>query len=143
MLGRELHDMIVNGATPVVTFRPGVADKEGYLEAGMRGRFASVGPVRDDMFKVHVDLAEFDEFNRQFESATYYDKDRVPCLTAREAGFYKGAKETFYVSLDEDVDLSCCVEAPERLQLFAMYKAAGVKMSYVQWLEDRVLGVVS
>ena len=138
MKGKELAQMVKDGIRPVVTFKAPILDKEGYLETGMRGRLVAVSNEHDDMFKLHVDLSEFDDFNRQFESANYYDKDGVPRLTAREAGFYKVPKDELYVGNDEDVDF-CEVEEPGRLGLYETYRKVSANTTYVQWLEDRVL----
>lgn len=138
MTGKELAQLVSDGIRPVVTFTAPILDKEGYLEAGMRGRLVAVSNEHDDMFKLHVDLSEFDDFNRQFESANYYDKDGVPRLTARESGFYKAPKDEIYVDNNEDVDF-CVVEEPNRLALYELYRKAGDNLTYVQWLEDRIL----
>lgn len=138
MNGKELAQMVSDGIHPVVTFKAPVLDKEGYLETGMRGRLVAVSHEHDDMFKLHVDLSEFDDFNRQFESANYYDKDGVPRLTAREAGFHKAPKDELYVGNGEEVDF-CEVEEPNRLVLYETYRKASANTTYVQWLEDRVL----
>jgi len=76
--GKELARMVSDGVHPAVTFKAPILDMEGYLETGMRGRLVAVSNEHDDMFKLHIDLSEFDDFNRQFESANYYDKNRVP-----------------------------------------------------------------
>jgi len=142
MTGEQIAQLVKDGVHPVVTFKAPILDKEGYLEAGMRGRLVAVSNEHDDMFKLHVDLSEFDEFNRQFESANYYDKDRVPRLTARESGFYKEPKDEVYVGNDEEVDF-CEVEEPNRLGLYEAYRKTAAALSYVQWLEDRVLATAA
>jgi len=38
MHSKDFHALIQSGARPVVTFRKGAEEGEGYLEAGMRGR---------------------------------------------------------------------------------------------------------
>lgn len=117
-------------------------EKEGYLEAGMRGRLIGVSNERHNMFLLHIDLTEFEDFNRQFESKNYFDKDGVPRLSAREAGYHKEPAESFYVGNREAVDF-CDVEEAERLRLYDNYRRAGAGTSYVQWLEDQVLAGVA
>lgn len=138
MLGKELADLIASGARPVVTFTAHVLDMEIYLEPGMRGRLVSASHRHDGMFKLEVDLTEFDEFNKQFESANYFDKAGVACLTAREAGYYPEGNESFYAMLDQPADY-LALEDDSRLQLYRDYLASGSSLNYVQWLEDRVL----
>lgn len=138
MDGKTLRQLVTDGVHPVVTFTAAVLDKESYLEAGMRGRLVATSAGRNDMFKLYIDLSEFEDFNRQFESANYYDKNGVPRLTAREAGFYTGPAEEIYVGEDEEVDF-CEIEEPHRLRLYEEYLKAAAKVTYVQWLEDRIL----
>lgn len=140
MKGKELAQMVADGIHPVVTFKAPVLDKEGYLEAGMRGRLVAISDEHDDMFQLHVDLAEFDDFNRQFESANFYDKNGRACLTAREAGVYKEPKEWFFVGNDDEIDF-CEVEEAPRCALYAEYQKTASSLSYVQWLEDRLLAI--
>lgn len=138
MLGKELADLIASGARPVVTFTPGILDMENYLEPGMRGQLVGISERQDGMFKVLIDLSAFDDFNKQFESANYYDKNGVANLTAREAGYYTGPSESFYAMLDQPVEY-LVIEEAARLELFRKYQAAGTKLNYMQWLEDQVL----
>lgn len=138
MNGKELASLLTDGIRPVVTFQQPIQDMEGYLEAGMRGRLMAVSNQRDDMFQLHVDLTEFDDFNKQFESANYYDKSGVACLTARQSGYYKEPKEHFYVGNDQEVDF-LVIEEGGRLSLHQEFVKGGAGKTYVQWLEDRVL----
>lgn len=138
MLGRDLAHLIQSGVRPVVTFKPPIDDKECYLEPGMRGRLVLVTDKHDDIFKLQVDLTEFDDFNRQFESANYFDKNGQACLTAREAGYLKAPQEDIYVGLDDEVDF-CEMEDAARMVLYAEYQQQAAGRTYVQWLEDRVL----
>lgn len=142
MTGAELAQLVSDGSQPVVTFKPPILEQEGYLEAGMRGRLVAVSNEPDGIVKFRVDLAEFDDFNRAFESANYFDKAGVPCLTAREAGYYKDAKESIYAGAADEVDF-CEVEASPRFALYAEFRQSAAGRSYVQWLEDRVLAVAA
>lgn len=56
----------------------------------------------------------------------------------RESGFYEEPKEALYVGLDEEVDF-CEVEEANRLGLYESYRQSAVAVTYVQWLEDRIL----
>lgn len=138
MKGKELAALITDGIHPVVTFMKPFDNMEGYLEAGMRGRLAGVGNQHDDMFRLHIDLTEFDDFNKQFESANYFDDHGKPCLTARESGYYKEPKEDFYVGDDQEVDF-LVIEDADRLKLYQNFTQDGAGKTYVQWLEDRVI----
>lgn len=138
MNGKELALLVADGIRPVVTFQKPIEDMEGYLEAGMRGRLVASNEQRGGRFEIYVDLTEFDNFNKQFESANYYDKSGVPCLTARQAGNYKEPKENFYVDSDQEVNF-LVVEEGGRLALHQEFVKSCAKSTYVQWLEDRVI----
>lgn len=137
---KKLFGMVLSGVHPVVTFKKGILDKEGYAEPGMRARLISVRDSGDDdgVGVLHVDFAEFDEFNKQFELANYHDKSGVPCLTARQAGQYK-PQEDIYVDINYDIDGDMEIEASDRLKLYDHFIAEKSDKSYVCWLEDMVL----
>lgn len=137
MNGRELSQMVQDGIHPVVFFKKDIADQEGYLENGMRGRIIGSKPGHDGCCVFIVDLGDFDTFNRNFESNKYYDKNQVPCLTAREAGFYK-QQEQVWVDVSAEIQ-SFEVENTERLALYLRFKSDRSGDTYVQWLEDALI----
>lgn len=138
MQGKCLLEMLASrGSGLVVTFKHGVDDKEGYAESGMRGRIVSACRLPDDVICIKVDYTEFVDHNRAFETANYFDKNGVPCLNAREAGYLRDEKEDLFVGEDEDLDF-LEVESAERMAIYRAYKASGAKCSYIQWLEDKV-----
>ena len=135
MLGKDFAAMVQDGIHPVVTFIKGIEDKEGYAEAGMRGRIAGVDNVHE-FPRFYVDFSEFDEFNKQFEAHNYYDDKGVARLTAREAGHYK-PQDTIYA--DGEYGVPWEIEQASRLALHERFKASGSGLSYVQWLEDALI----
>lgn len=78
----ELHNLIGRD----IEFTDEAGEWDGYEEEGMR---ATVTGVREnhDMVYLDIDYTKFDEYNKAYESANYYDKDNHPTRTAREAGF--------------------------------------------------------
>lgn len=90
--------------------------------------------------KFMVSLAGFDVYNKQFESSDFFDKDGVPCLTAREAGWYK---ETQYVYLNpaeifeliQPLDGVCS----DISALFSEYTNSESNLTYTQWLESQLV----
>lgn len=66
-----------------------------YAEPGMKAQMLSIEIVEDSLdpavqvWKVRLDYSVFDGHNKKLESADYFDSNRVPCLTAREAGMYR------------------------------------------------------
>lgn len=133
-------------AKPVVEFGKDAGDMEAYPETGMRARFLGVswdGHGDDEteaVFKVQLSFEGFEDHNRPFEQANYYDNNHVPRLTAREAGQYKMV-DFFYVSPD------VMTEDPT-FDYFHLTDSSGLLMSefsnsgeanYVKWLEQQVL----
>ena len=77
----------------VIEFTKGIEADEGYADAHNDVR-------QDEMVHVlYVDYSEFDEHNQKFEQNTYYDKDGVPCLSARQAGYYH-PQDHIYIGTD-------------------------------------------
>lgn len=136
---REFSRMVKNGIHPVVTFLDAIEDKEGYLEKGMRGRVTGAIVDGDDLVTLTVDLTEFDEYNKAFESKGYFDKNRNPVLTAREAGYYKPV-DTVYFDADEEMNGFMEIESAEALAIHQEYLSSGSLKPYVQWLEEALLG---
>ena len=143
MHSKDLHDLIQSGARPVVTFRKGVEEGEGYLEAGMRGRITGSRTSGDGVFSLTVDLNEFGEFNTAFETANYYNNQGMPVLTAREAGFYpKDGIDQLYVS--ENLDPYLEVLSDNQTELHQRYLSARKpNETYVEWLERALLAAES
>jgi len=127
-----------SGLRPVVTFKDGIAEKESYPEAGMRARLLSVSNQSDGILKIKFSYAEFDEFNKQFESANYYGQDQLPNKTARETGYYH-VEEAIYFDGDELSSRFFDIENNERVALHDEFRAAAPSVNYVQWLEDQLL----
>lgn len=139
MHSKDFHTLIQSGARPVVTFRKGAEEGEGYLEAGMRGRITGSRTSGDGVFSLTVDLNGFEDFNAAFESANYYDNKGVARLTAREAGHYpKDGIDLLYVS--EDVDFFLEILSDNQAELYQRYlRARKPNEAYVEWLERALL----
>jgi len=135
---QEFLPLIVSGARPVVEFRRCIGQKESYAEPNMRARVLRVQNRRDGIIELVFDFEEFDQHNAPFESTGYYDKDRNPTLTARQAGYYH-PQEGLYFDNDELLADMFEVVDDAQVALFNRYKEAGATMSYVAWLEAQVL----
>lgn len=136
---RDLVEALKGGKQPVVTFVGRIEDKESYAEPGMRARIIGQAVAQDsDVVSLRFDFEEFAQHNMPFESNRYYDKQHNPCLTAREAGFYK-PQEGLYFDLDEVVAELMTIEEDAAIALFEAYKAEGTSCSYISWLERKVL----
>ena len=136
------------GVRRVVTFNAGIENLEGAADENMRARVSLVMASRHDGINVTFDYTEFEAYNAEFEKTTYWDKEKRPTLSARQAGMY-GPQELFYFEPNDDVSqyFSFDSEAPHRLhETYRAEKAAGTtSLSYVSWLEAKLvcLGVGS
>ncbi len=140
----ELEAAVLQGQRPIVTFRKAISDKDEYAEPGMRARVLSVVHNRHDseVYEVNFDYGAFDAHNLQFEMPNYYDKSGNPCLTARQAGRYK-PHDTIYFDTGEDLFTLFEVESDQVSALYSDYLEAAKtlpQLTYVQWLEAKVLG---
>lgn len=134
---KEFNQMINDGLRPVVTGQKKVEDLENYMEPGMRARVIGSVLQHDDVVKLKLDFTEFDEFNKQFESANYYDRGGQPVLTAREAGHYT-QKMDCYVMASDDMEGYMTVTESGALALMKEYKDSEPHCTYVEWLETQV-----
>ena len=128
----------------VVTFTKNIEDMEAYPEAGMKARIARIDvdtsstDLHDHMYTITFDYSEFDQFNTQFESANYYNRDHVACLTAREANMYQVREKIYFGSpkLFPFDDFFKVVDTRQAI-LIERFKASG-ESNYVAWLESQI-----
>lgn len=118
-----------------------VNDLESYAVPGMRARLTSgQNELQDDVTKIFVDFAPFEEHNRGFETRDFYhtDENGKRVLTdARTAGQYN-AQDTFYVPSSMPASrLLNMVEGPAQALINA-WQAQGTGESYVSFLEEKV-----
>ena len=101
---KKLSDVlafVLAGGRPIVTFNAQIEQCEAYAEAGMKARIIGGRQNETDVLVFDLDYSEFDVHNQALERATYYDKAQVPCLTAREAGFYKPVEDVYLTPTDD------------------------------------------
>lgn len=129
----------------VIVFTKNIEDFENYAEANMRARIVRIDeetnlsrPLEDQLFVITVDYSEFNDYNRQFESANYYDKSGKPNLTAREANMYS-VKEEFHFGSPQlwPFENYFIVADDHQARLLERFKASGAK-NYVAWLESQI-----
>lgn len=135
---KELDRMINDGVRPVVTGQKKIEHLENYMEPGMRARIVGSVLLHDDVVKLKLDFTEFDEYNKQFETSNYYDKDGAAVLTAREAGHYSLTMDCYVMSSDDMEEYLSVTEA-KSLALLNYYKTSGFEGTYVDWLESQVI----
>lgn len=135
---KDFLEILTAGARPVVEFRGGIDQKESYAQPNMRARILGVQNRRDDIIEIIFDFEEFTQHNTPLESTGYYDKDRKPTLTARQAGYYHPQEGLYFDETEVVADVFVVVDDAQ-VALFNRYKEAGATMSYVAWLEAQVL----
>ena len=136
-IAQELIDRLFQGVKPVVQFKKKIEDQESCLDPNMKGRVVGYNDESEEGYTClvfEIDLSEFEEYNEQFQVRNYYDKNGIPCLTAKEAGFYRNM-ETFYLSGDEsDTDY---VEISEKSRLYDQYLTEREPgQTYISYLEN-------
>ena len=100
----KIQDIKLAGAT--ICFTDKILDLEAYAEPGMYATIASVGtPNSDGVVCITVDYFKFDEVNKTFETANYWDNKGSACLTAREAGCYTTVEKLHFMA-DEEIGVS-------------------------------------
>jgi len=96
----KIKDIQLVGAT--ICFTEGILDLEAYPEPGMHATIKSVGPPDSEgVVCIIVDYSQFDEVNKTFETANYWDGKGNACLDAREAGFYEKVEKLYFMADDE------------------------------------------
>lgn len=95
---RELMDSFDRQKPMTIEFKKEISNMECYAEKGIRANISKI-TLSHDCVCVYFDYSDFDNYNKQFETSGYYDTQRNPVLTAREAGFYH-EKESIYFDQD-------------------------------------------
>ena len=139
----ELIKNIHNYTDLVIEFKKDVDAWAQYPEANMRAQITNgrLDYNEDEVGRITFDYTKFDDFNKQFESSDYYDKNQVhknqvPCLTARQAGLYNPV-DTIYILLTDDPNKFMNVVSVS--QYYEQYLANRTdKQSYVNFLETRL-----
>lgn len=136
MNARDLKDLLVRGPL-AIELGEAVVELEAYAEPRMRAHLIAVELQRDDVAVLKVDYSAFEDFNKVFEQANYYDAQGNPTLTAREAGQYQ-SKEDLYVKASDDLDSKILAILPSvSLALIDEFKGSGLA-NYVRWLEEQL-----
>lgn len=128
-----------------VQFTAMIEYMEAYPEAGMRAVItdaycedANSKDVNQHIYAIEFDFTNYDEFNRQFETANYYDSKHEPNLTAREAGYYKTKEKIFFGSPEIVPFKQYFTVLDEKTnRLYRQFKETGLQ-NYVEWLEGMV-----
>ncbi|MGG2091293.1 hypothetical protein AB1283_00820 [Bacillus sp. S13(2024)] len=136
MKGKEFVDLLQSGIKPVIEFNKETWSLEYDPDIGMRARAITVTYDGDGVWKVGCDLSEFEEYNRQFETKSYYDKNGNASLSWRETSLYPKNK-IYDVYIDEDYDIVLTII--ENNLVYNEYLKSNSADSYVVWSEKEIL----
>lgn len=122
-----------------IEFIKDVEDLECYPETGMRATVLGYTAIHDNLGKLLVSYAKFDQYNAALEAHNYYDKNGEPRLTAREAGCYT---ETETIVVDEDPRFRICKPLePEVSNILTEWSSsvADHQLSYSAWTTQQLI----
>lgn len=159
--GDFIH-LLQSGVQPVIQFNQAIEVYRDYAQCGMRARVVQLTFVdeREGLATLSLDYGEFDAFNLPLESAKYFYKtmrgnDRMwwlrstvyrwliaerPAFTARQVGFYNPVGSLF---ISTSGVLPFDLVKDDRTPLYDAYLRSETTVSYLNWLEDRVLAFTS
>lgn len=137
---KQLANLFINGATIEAECRKKCEDLEAYVDGGMRLTIIGMVEDHDGVIKLQISYEKYEEHNKAFEKRNYYDKQGVPCLNAREAGYYT-VKDTLYVmETDDPNEYFISVSDTSNRWLRAYLERRNEGETYVafleRWLED-------
>jgi len=102
------------------------------------GEYLDSEDKHDHVYIVTFDYSEFEEYNKNFASANFYDKNGNPTLTAHEAGVYKQHEKAYFGSPDIwPFENYFTLLDDKTSALIEKFKQSG-ETDYVVWLENQV-----
>jgi hypothetical protein len=136
MTNLELAKLLTNTTSldvEIITDR--ISEMDCYGEKSMRATISKTHENEDDesCVKFHLNYEKFREFNKQFESSSYYGKDGM--YTATELGIQDANQEDVYAD-NNGVYFRILSEDGDRLR--QLYLESDKQKTYVCWLEDRI-----
>ena len=93
---------------------------------------------REHVYIVTFDYSEFEEYNKKFASANFYDKNGNPTLTAREAGLYARHEKAYFGSPDIWPFEDYFTLLDDRTSALIEKFKQSDETDYVTWLENQV-----
>lgn len=142
MTGLELYEKVKNGWNPTVRFTDSVGDSNSQYEEGMMGKVISARFDTHDIIIFTIAEDRFAEFNKKQEKPVWYENQfSENCTTKSMLG---GRKACDVVYEDVDMELGNFeIVKDESLILYDEYCKDNPKMSYLSWLENRIIQLES
>ena len=92
----------------------------------------------EHVYIVTFDYSEFEEYNKKFASANFYDKNENPTLTAHEAGVYTQHEKAYFGSPDIWPFEDYFALLDDRTSALIEKFKQSDETDYVTWLENQV-----
>ena len=90
----EVRQILESMIGKVVVFTAKVEETEVDYDPKQKAVLTNVKDLGDH-FRLTFNNERFEEYNKRYATANYFDKDDVPCLTAVEAGMMKTVYQTY------------------------------------------------
>lgn len=146
LVKEEIENIIKNENTLI--FNSKINEYEHFFEEGMKAKVIgytfkdSLRFPHDILFTLHLDLTPFEEHNDSLLKNDFFDKDKRPVLTAKEAGYYENEPD-LYVSFDatkNNIDgfYNMFTIKDETNDLYKVWKSKNTETPYVSWLEQEL-----
>ncbi len=119
----------------VIEFKKQIFE-DGYAMPGMLARVVKVTNDDDNLYRIYVNYSEFEEHNKAYEEANYYDDKMNPCLTARGAGWYN-IEEFYYLDKEGMNYRDYFIPVDSDSLIFKFEQRENKDQSYIEWLEER------
>lgn len=125
-----------------IEFKPAILEYVEEFDPSMRATVTSIVHDGDDGYKICFTFAKFEDYNRSFEVAAFFDAEGKPTLTAREAGSYN-VEDYLYIEANwRDYIIVLDAGSAKLLALFMTDKEAQPDITYTAWLEAMVLAAM-
>jgi len=136
MTNLELAKLLINTTSmDVEIITDHLSEMECYGEESMRATISKTHENEDDehCVKFHLNYEKFREFNKQFESSSYYGKEGM--YTATELELEEANQEDVYA---DNNSVYFRVLSEDSNHLRQLYLESDKQKTYVCWLEDRI-----
>ena len=110
------------------------------VEVGMVGVIISLSEDDDLCVKILFDMDYFITYNKPLQDSNYYDENRIPCLTAMEAGMWESKAGAYFEGDDnvEDYLELLTQEQVDALDNSDASKLKEAKKVLTWWVEERM-----
>ena len=143
MKTNDLMELVNSGNHIVVEFNANVCDLEVRYEAGMRTRL--IGACNDGsgciIFK--TDESDFSDYNKSIEQPVWFNSDTKQ-YDLKWSDMDSEEDNNSEIYEDENAELyNFKIVDDHKLKVFIMYKESNSELSYVTWLEEQLLKVIT